>query len=97
MTHKAVAITIVLFLAALVIGWMHAAVRHFDPRLLLPFLHGPGSLVYDCGGLALIILFIWGLCRILGRSPMDPPDTTSADPPEESQSYDPGDREDDQL
>jgi len=100
MTRKAIAITVILFLAALAIGWMRAAVQPFDPRSLLPFLHGPGPLVYDCGGLALVILFIWGLCRMMGRSSgrNDPVDTPEAGPgePEDPDSVDGDDQEGDQ-
>lgn len=81
---RTVLVTLVVLLTLALLGWMRAD-HQFDPRRLIPFLHGEATL-YDAAGLAVIVIALIGLTR-LHRGP-----ATEDDPRYE---YDLPDDEDD--
>ncbi|MCY2954841.1 MAG: hypothetical protein NTU53_23160 [Planctomycetota bacterium] len=88
MTHpnrKLVAITFILMTMFAVIMWMRGNSHTFDVRTIVPFLDGKPVAIYSFGGLALILLGLWGLSRISAGAGDDGDDSTAEpdEPPDE--------------
>ena len=76
---RSMLVTVVVLLTLALLGWIRAD-HQFDPRRLIPFLHGEASL-YDAAGLVVIGIALWGLARLhRGPTPDEEPRYEYEDP-----------------